>query len=238
MSTVDGTNSATNAGLGQPGVTGTSAQDIQNQFLTLLITQLKNQDPLNPLDNSEVTSQLAQISTVEGINNLRDTMLAISGQIDVSQSMNAVSMIGKGILIPGDKISLGSDPTNASVREATPFGVDLQGDAAKLTIKVMDSSGAVVRTIQVSDADQLKTGILDFTWDGNNDGGAAVPDGKYTFNVNAIDGDGKQVTADALTYGQVGSVSYTTQGLRLDLGLAGKVSMLDVRQILGVDQAN
>lgn len=232
MATGTVNNNTTSQALGANGVASNSAKSIQDQFLTLLVTQLRNQDPLNPMQNAELTSQLAQISTVEGISNLSNILLAVSGQIDVSQSMNAVAMIGRGVLIPGTKISLGTNPTDSTIREATPFGVDLQGDATRLTIKIMDSSGAVVRTIEETDPDKLKTGILNFEWDGTNDGGAALADGKYTFNVSAVDADGKTVEADALTYGQVKNVSYTADGLRLDLGLAGKVSLLEIRQVL------
>src|SRR5690606_39604256 len=87
MTTVNNTDPTAMA-LAQSGVnSASSAQSLQDRFLTLLVTQLKNQDPLNPMENAELTSQLAQISTVEGITNLKNTLLAISGQIDVSQSM-------------------------------------------------------------------------------------------------------------------------------------------------------
>ena len=129
MTTVDQTTSTSAMGLAQTGANSAStAQGLQDQFLKLLVTQLKNQDPLNPMQNAELTSQLAQISTVEGITNLKNTMLAISGQIDVSQSMNAVSMIGKGVLIPGTKVKVGVDSANPADRVVTPYGLDLQGD--------------------------------------------------------------------------------------------------------------
>ena len=81
---------------------------------------MKNQDPLNPMQNAELTSQLAQISTVEGITNLKNTLLSIGGQIDVSQSMNAVAMIGKGVLVPGSKVKVGVDAQNPEGRVVTP----------------------------------------------------------------------------------------------------------------------
>ncbi|MBO9357344.1 flagellar basal body rod modification protein [Bordetella petrii] len=230
MTTVNSTTDSTALALAQAGSSAGSAGSLQDRFLTLLVTQLKNQDPLNPMENAELTSQLAQISTVEGITNLKNTLLAISGQIDVSQSMNAVAMIGKGVLIPGDKISLGTDASDPSKRVATPFGIDLQGDAAKVTVKILDASGAVVRSIELGAQD---TGVLTLDWDGTNDGGQALVDGKYSVNVSAADADGNKVRAEALSYGEVNSVSYSTDGLRLDLGLAGQISMLDVRKVLG-----
>src|SRR3546814_11805675 len=83
--------------------------DTQDRFLTLLVTQLQNQDPLNPMDNAQVTSQIAQLSTVNGINQLKTTLLALSGQMDVSQSMPAAGLTGKEVLVRGSKISLGGE---------------------------------------------------------------------------------------------------------------------------------
>src|SRR5699024_11983488 len=99
-------------------------EETQDRFLTLLITQLRNQDPLDPMDNSEITSQLAQLSTVQGINQLNETLLTISGQMDVSQSMQASMLIDRDVLVPGDKALLGSDPQNAEIKAATPCAVD------------------------------------------------------------------------------------------------------------------
>jgi flagellar basal-body rod modification protein FlgD len=182
------------------------------------------------MQNAELTSQLAQISTVEGITNLKNTMLAISGQIDVSQSMNAVAMIGKGVLIPGSKIKSGVDAANPEARVVTPYGLDLQGDAQKVQIRISDANGAVVRTIETTDQ---KPGVYTLSWDGKNDNGIVLEPGAYTVSVLATDADGKKVNAEVLSYGQVKSVAYSTEGLRLDLGLEGQTSMLDVRKVIG-----
>lgn len=229
MTTVNNSISTTGLALAQAN-SASSAQGLQDRFLTLLVTQLKNQDPLNPMENAELTSQLAQISTVEGITNLKNTLLAISGQIDVSQSMNAVAMIGRSVLIPGEKVALGTDASDPGKRVATPLGVDLQGHANTVTVKVLDSAGAVVRTLELG---EQKAGVISVNWDGTNDGGQPLVDGKYTFTVAAQDANGAKVTAQALTYGKVNSVAYSTEGLRLDLGLAGQISMMDVRKIIG-----
>ncbi len=231
MTTVDQSSSNTALGLAQTGANGSStAQGLQDQFLKLLVTQLKNQDPLNPMQNAELTSQLAQISTVEGINNLKNTMLAISGQIDVSQSMNAVAMIGRGVLIPGAGVKVGVDAENPTERVVTPYGLDLQGDAAKVTIRIADADGTVVRTIEMG---EQKSGVFTMEWDGKNDAGVPVAAGAYKLSVTALDADAKKVGAETLSYGMVKSVAYSTTGLRLDLGLDGQTSMMDVRKIIG-----
>ncbi|MFC4274284.1 flagellar hook capping FlgD N-terminal domain-containing protein [Achromobacter aloeverae] len=208
--------------------TASSAADIQNQFLTLLVTQLNNQDPLNPMDNSQLTSQLAQISTVQGITDLKTLVSTISGQVDVSQSMSAVSMIGKKVLVPGTALKIDTDATGGRV--TTPIGIDLQADAADVKMTISDSTGRVVRTM---DLGAQKTGILSPTWDGKDDSGNSMADGQYTIAVTATDSNGAAVTADALSSGTVQNVAYTTSGVRLDLGLLGQFSVLDIREVLG-----
>ncbi|XOT97391.1 flagellar hook capping FlgD N-terminal domain-containing protein, partial [Alcaligenes pakistanensis] len=78
--------------------------ETEDRFLTMLITQLRNQDPLNPMDNAQVTTQMAQMSTVAGIQQLNTTLMAVAGQMDVSQSMQAANLIGKEVLVPGEKV--------------------------------------------------------------------------------------------------------------------------------------
>lgn len=221
--------SSASSGASAPPTDPSSASSLQNQFLTLLVAQLNNQDPLNPMDNSEMTSQLAQISTVQGITNLSSVVQSIGGQIDVSQSMDAVSMIGKQVLIPGDAVKLDIDASGAPV--VTPIGVDLQADAQDVTVTINDSTGKAIRTI---DMGPQSTGILAPVWDGKDDSGNVMPaSDKYTIKVVASDTNGNAVTADALTFGQVQSISFATTGVQLDLGTAGEVSMLDIRKVLG-----
>ena len=200
--------------------------DTENRFLTLLVTQLQNQDPLNPMDNAQVTSQMAQLSTVSGITQLNNTLLALSGQMDVSQSMQAASLIGKEVLVPGTKVSVGVDAEGTHV---TPFGVDMISEAAKVVVTVTDAAGNVVRNI---DLGSQPVGVISVDWDGKNDAGTAVNAGAYTISVKATDATGAAVSADALTYGKVGSVAYTSGGLTMDLGLAGSYSLLDLRKIM------
>lgn len=222
------------AGAGNSSLFG-GASDLtaatQSQFLTLLITQLQNQDPLNPMDNAEVTSQIAQLSTVNGINQLNNTLLALSGQMDMSQSMQAANLIGKDVLVPGEKISLGSTEEDG-VRHpvATPFGVDLITDAAKLVVTILDASGKAVRQIELEGPHSA--GVLSMHWDGKDDSGLPVGDGAYTVQVAAMDGDGELVASEALRSGRVSSVAYASTGLQLELGLAGTYSLFDIRKIM------
>lgn len=194
----------------------------QDQFLTLLVTQLQNQDPLNPMDNAQVTSQMAQLSTVNGINQLNTTLLALSGQMDMSQSMQASSLIGKSVLVPGDKIKMGDGV-------ATPFGVDLISPATNVTTTILDASGKAVRIMEHG---PQAVGIMSLEWDGKDDAGIPAPDGAYTVQVSAKDASGAPVAANSLSYGVVSSIAYTAEGLRMDLGLNGNVPLTDLRKVM------
>lgn len=107
VTTTDPTNTGVST-TSSSSLTGSNAADLQSSFLTLLVAQLKNQDPTNPMENNELTSQLAQISTVSGIEKLNTTLGSISGQIDNSQSLQASNLIGHGVMIPGTTVLAGT----------------------------------------------------------------------------------------------------------------------------------
>jgi len=201
----------------------------QERFMTLLVTQLRNQDPLNPMDNAQVTSQIAQLSTVNGITQLNNTLLALSGQMDVTNSMQAASLIGKEVLVPGEKIRLGTSAADGTEKVATPAGVDLLAPATSVTVDILDSAGQVVRTL---DLGALPEGVHTFTWDGKGADGTTLADGAYTTRVTALNADKQKVPSQALTYGKVSSVAYASNGLRIDLGLEKSCSLLDIRKIM------
>jgi flagellar basal-body rod modification protein FlgD len=195
---------------------------IQDQFLTLLVTQLQNQDPLNPMDNAQVTSQMAQLSTVSGINELNSTLQAVSGQIDISQSMQTASLIGKEVLVPGGKIKVGEGVS-------TPFGVDLISPATSVKTSILDANGKVVRVL---DHGAQPVGVMSLTWDGKDEMGQTVADGAYTVEVTATDAYGAAVAASPLTHGVVNSIAFTAEGLRMDLGLAGNMPLTELRKVM------
>ncbi len=129
VTTTDPTNTGVST-TSSSSLTGSNAADLQSSFLTLLVAQLKNQDPTNPMEN-ELTSQLAQISTVSGIEKLNTTLGSISGQIDNSQSLQASNLIGHGVMIPGTTVLAGTGSDEGAVTTTTPFGVELQQAAAE-----------------------------------------------------------------------------------------------------------
>lgn len=207
----------------KPGTAPKStADELSSNFMTLLITQLQNQDPLAPLENAELTSQLAQINTVNGIENLNKTMTGITGQLQASQQLQATALINRGVLIPGDKVLVGKG-------EATPFGIEMAGPADKAKITLVDSGGAVIREFNL---ENLSEGVESFTWDGKMSDGSVAPDGAYRVRIEASY-KGEAQTASALNYAIVNGVSHTKEGPLLDLGgTYGRVPMTDVRQVI------
>lgn len=207
-------------------LTTSSASDLQSSFLTLLVAQLQNQDPTNPMDNSQLTSQLAQISTVSGIEKLNTTLGSISGQIDNSQSLQASSLIGHGVMIPGSVVLAGKGTDGTA--STTPFGVELTQAADKATATVTDSSGKVIRTM---DLGNLTAGVHTFTWDGTATDGSTVPDGAYSVSI-AASTNGTQLVAQPLQFALVQGVTKGSSGNLLDLGTYGTTTLDEVRQII------
>ncbi|MFZ4535656.1 flagellar hook assembly protein FlgD [Propionivibrio sp.] len=227
MATVQSTTSASdiyaslNASTTSNSSTATSAtEDSQNRFLKLLTTQLKNQDPLNPMDNAEMTSQLAQMSTVSGIEKLNATMNALVDSAGSSQSMQAAALIGKSVLVPGTQLSLASGQAFG--------GVNLASAADQVTLTISDASGKVLQTENLG---AREAGNFNFMWDGQTQAGETAADGAYKFSVTATQG-GNNVVADALQVGTVSALVRSGSGFLLDLGALGTVDFKNVQQIL------
>ncbi|HWX01678.1 flagellar hook assembly protein FlgD [Collimonas sp.] len=218
---VSGVSGTDNSAAGALAGAASSSSDQEQRFLKLLVTQLNNQDPLNPLDNAELTSQLAQMSTVSGIEKLNSTLQSLVDQSGSSQTLQAASLIGRTVLTPGSSINL---KDNA----ATSFGLDMRGAADTVKVTVTDAAGNTVRTI---DAGALPQGTKTLSWDGKSDTGVALGNGSYKISVVAASA-GKSVAANTLTYSQVASVAQTASGVTLNLGAAGTAALGDVKQFL------
>jgi len=213
---------------GKPAATN-SIQDAQNQFMTLLTTQMKNQDPLNPMDNAQVTSQLAQLSTVTGINQVNASINAMNANFQASQSLQAANMIGHGVFVPGNSIAL-TTTTNSSGVSTTggAFGLNLPQNITGGTVKITNAAGAVVKTINLG---SLPQGVQTLSWDGSTDSGGAAPVGNYSYSVTATSGTAS-VTPTNLEFGMVSSVSSGSQGVTLNLANnLGSAAMNSVVQI-------
>jgi len=194
--------------------------EMQDRFLKLLVTQMKNQDPLNPLDNAQVTSQLAQISTVGGIDKLNNTLQGLSSSMLASQSMQSASIIGRQVYATGSYINLTGGKAAG--------GIDLKQEADRVFVSIADTTGNVVRTLQLGPA---KAGMSGFEWDGKTDGGGTAPSGTYVFQVTAARGT-TTIAAEPLTSGRVGGISLGGNGTTLNLEGGGDIGMSAVKRIL------
>ena len=215
------TSSDSTSALGALASKTASSADSEQRFLKLLVTQLNNQDPLNPLNNAELTSQLAQMSTVNGIEKLNTAFQSLIAQSGSGQVLQSASLIGRTVLVPGSELTL----TKGSNAE---LAVDMSQPADSVKVTVTNPAGQTVRSF---DLGALPQGVKTLSWDGLNDTGASVADGFYTIHVVAASGDAK-VAANALTYASVTSVSQGTSGVALNLASGAKASLADVRLIL------
>src|SRR5512139_2511892 len=171
MSTVTQTN--TDSLLASLGVsaskTKSASESQQDRFLTLLVTQMRNQDPLNPMENAEVTTQIAQISTVNGIDKLNATLKSMETSFLAAQTLQAGSLIGRGVLSSGKSMVLEQGKASAGFVLDAPV-TDLQVEIRK--------AGTVVHRYSI---DKAPAGTSIIEWDGKNGQGAQLPDGVYEF---------------------------------------------------------
>ena len=208
-----------NASAGAGANTSTVAET-QDRFLKLLVTQMKNQDPLNPMDNAQVTSQMAQLSTVTGIDKLNVTLQALSNSMAANQSLQAATMIGHGVLVPGEGIDLSNGIAYG--------GIDLTQSADKINVAIYDQAGALVRNFSLG---AQSVGLVNWQWDGRDNSGNSVVEGSYKFEIDAMQA-GKKVDATALQFGMVHSVTQDKQGVALGVGQLDGITLSQVRQIL------
>ena len=196
-----------------------STESTQDRFMTLLITQMKNQDPLNPMDNAQVTSQMAQLSTVTGIDKLNTTVESLMSSMQSGQSYQAANMIGHNVLVAGNTVT--------TTGTGGYLGADLAGSADSVSVAIKNASGTTVRTINLG---AQAVGNLTVKWDGLADDGSKAASGDYKFQITALS-SGKSVTTTNLNYAEVTSVSNSTNGIKLNLSNSTSISTSDVKEI-------
>jgi flagellar basal-body rod modification protein FlgD len=204
---------------GSANISGTNATELQDRFLKLLVTQIRNQDPLNPLDNAEFTSQLAQLSTVDGIGKINETLQTLNQSYLAGQTMLASGMIGHSVLAAGDSIALSGGLAGG--------GIELGAPADKVTASILDASGQIVRSLELG---AQPDGLVEFVWDGMDGNGQSAADGIYQLSVTASNG-GEAVAATPLTLAQVGSVSVNGSSVLLHTNLLGELAFSAVKRI-------
>lgn len=196
-----------------------TTNDAQDRFLKLLTTQLKNQDPLNPMDNAQMTSQLAQISTVDGIEKLNATLQKLLSSTIDAEAMQAAALVGHQVMVSGGGLRL--------TDTGAVGGVELSGAADEVVLSIKDANGLPIRTI---DLGALAAGVHNFAWDGKTDSGAQAVSGAYGISAVARRG-AEKVEVSPLELAGVISINRSSQGVTLDLGQLGLAKMSDIKQI-------
>jgi len=208
-----------------------SVQADTDKFMTLLVTQLKNQDPLNPMDNAQMTSQLAQLQTVTGVNKLNTTLESLKASYQTSESLSATNLIGHGVLVEGDGILLS--------KSQAIMGVELETPADKVQVVIVDK--ATGKDVAALELGEQKAGIVPVAWDGIADPNnldangkpVVLPDGNYTFRVVASRGGEELKDAKTLSFDSVASVTTNGKdGVKLNLPGKGPVTLADIKQVL------
>ncbi len=196
----------------------------QEQFLELMLAQLQNQDPLQPMENGEFLSQMAQFSSAKGIQEMSQSLESFTQSLTSSQALQASSLIGRQVLVPGDIAWLEEGGSGISGAAQLPTG------ASDVVLSIYDTSGALVQRISYG---AREAGQFSFSWDGTGPDGQPVAPGHYRIGVEMQAGDESRAVetmlvsrVDSVTLGRGG------QGVTLNLAGLGTANMSEVREIL------
>lgn len=188
----------------------------QDRFLKLLVTQLKNQDPLSPMDNAQLTSQIAQINTVSGIATLNTSVQGLSSQFLQMQSLQGASLVGKDVIVPGNKLDIAA--------AAGQGGFELASAADAVKVEVLSPAGRVLDTLNLG---AQSIGVHSFNWAS----GAYDNASNLSFRVSASNGSAAALPSTSLMRDKVTAVSTSGNKLMLELQSAGTVAYSSVKSI-------
>ena len=191
----------------------------KQDFLTLLVAQLKNQDPLNPDNPTEFTAQLAQFSSLEQLTNLNTSMGDMVSATNNSTKISALGMIGKEVTFTGSSFTYDSAPVQ--------LGYTLDGPASQVQLLIQDSNGQPVQTLNGTD---LTKGNHILSWNGQNQNGTAMPAGTYKVIIQAKGVDSTGVAASPFIKSEVTGVDLSGTGTAL---LNTKAGNIDFSKVLG-----
>jgi flagellar basal-body rod modification protein FlgD len=191
----------------------------QDTFLMLMTEQLKNQDPLKPMESNEFLGQLAQFSTVSGIEKMQSGLNALASAFENSQALQAASLVGRSALVAADSFEFQADSMIEGSVEVPAAG--------EITVTIKDASGQIVSTQSIQ-ADG--PGAQSFSWDGRSNSGEVLPPGRYSISASYGSGDSATALTPMLA-AEIQSVSYSTQGILLNLTGIGSVPLSAVGRI-------
>lgn len=209
---------------GRPPTSATQTAALnQNQFLTLMLAQLKAQDPTKPVDSTAFLGQLAQISQVQGLAQLNDSFSSLSTSLTSNQALQASSLLGRNALVASDAVSL-------AATGGVSGAVDLPQSSGKVVVNIVNASGAVVQQLDLGAQSQ---GLANFTWNGNLADGSRAPAGAYKVSAVYAGAGDAATAATTLVNSTVLSVTMGAgqTGLTLNLSGVGNVAFSKVRQI-------
>jgi len=202
---------------------GRSSNELaQEDFMKLMVTQLTHQDPFKPMENGDFLAQIAQFSSVSGLDKLNDSFSALSASLTSNQAMQAGALVGREVEVEG---GYGLLPQGGLMKTA----VDLPASAGNVVISIKDANGALVKEMTLG---TQPAGRLEFGWDGSTDSGEYAPPGVYSISTEAVM-DNENIMVPTLVTARVASVSLGSaeQGLTLNLDGLGSVAFNDISQI-------
>ncbi len=189
--------SSINSTLSVGTVSGSSQTLGKDAFLQLLVTQLKNQDPLSPMDNTQFISEMAQFTSLEQMTNLANSFSDFQSSFNTSSQVQAASLIGKSVSAQSNQLDvISGQPGTVSY--------DLS-QKSMVEVKFTDSDGNTIDTVNLGWQD---SGSHDYTWSGLNSQGVQVPDGTYNYEITATQSDGTQTQLSGVKYGTVSGVKF------------------------------
>ena len=182
----------------------------QEDFLTLMITQFQNQDPFEPMDNGEFLGQLAQFSTVNGIDSLNSAFAGLSGALQDEQALQAANLVGRSVLAISERGYVGQ---GSGIEGA----VELAGAASDVQVDIVNRNGELVKTISLG---EQQAGLARFSWDGTDASGDRAPAGEYELRARVVRGANVE-SAQTLIRADVESVTLGQFGAGMTLNLQG-----------------
>lgn len=194
----------------------------QQDFINLMITQLRNQDPFEPLQSGEFIGQLAQFGTVSGIGELKDTVSDLASSLISNQTLEATNLIGKNALVPSDNLSLESD-------ESTKGAIAVNTPSNNVTVSIFDAAGKLVQTLPIG---VVNSGLQDFEWDGIDASGNQAEPGEYFFSAVGVQGE-NNVAFDTFSYKEIESISLgeNASSIRLNVSNGSELKISEILKI-------
>lgn len=206
IASVTNTTASATATTQPAGAIGKTSLD-QVDFLKLFVAQLKFQDPMQPMDNYQMASQMAQFSMVEGLNKMTESIKNMETSQSSANQLQAASLVGKNVEVKGNGLTVSGGKVSEGYYQLEKAG--------RVAVNIFDSRGSLVRTLELGAQDTAKQKLA---WDGKNLAGTTLPDGQYSFKVTAVDEKNQAINVTTTMTGRVDGVSFDSGGTRLKIG--------------------